>query len=237
MELTYYGHSALEITAADTSLVIDPFFGHPDVTGDPSADLSPEYVLATHGHVDHIGAVDAFTDATLVAVPELVSYLEEAHGFSKSIGMNIGGTVRCDGLFVTMVRADHSNSADSDYTRSLGTPVGFCIGTEPPQIDAPGDSPTVYHAGDTGLMSEMRDVIGAYLRPTIAALPVGDHFTMGPQQAAIAAEWLGVETVVPIHHGTFPAIEVDLGAAAATITDHSGAAVEQLGVGDQLTIL
>lgn len=236
MELTYYGHSALAITAADTSLVIDPFFGHPDVTGDPTADLSPEYVLATHGHVDHIGAMDAFTDATLVAVPELIGYLEETYGFSESIAMNIGGTVRCGGLFVTMVRADHTNSADSDHTRSLGTPVGFCIGTEAPHLEATGDFPTVYHAGDTGLMSEMRDVIGAYLRPTIAALPVGDHFTMGPKQAAVAAEWLDVETVIPIHHGTFPAIEVDLEAAAATITDHSGAAVELLGVGEQLTI-
>jgi L-ascorbate metabolism protein UlaG (beta-lactamase superfamily) len=135
-----------------------------------------------------------------------------------------------------MVRADHTNSGGTDHTRSLGMPAGFCIGTGAPQLEADPTVTTLYHAGDTGLMSEMRDVIGAYLRPDVAALPVGDHYTMGPQQAAVAAAWLGVEAVIPIHHGTFPPIEVDLDAAVSTITAHSDVRVHPLGVGEQLTV-
>jgi L-ascorbate metabolism protein UlaG (beta-lactamase superfamily) len=236
MEITYHGHSALTVQTAETNLLIDPFFGHPDVTADPAAELTPEYVLATHGHADHIGDIGAFADATLVGVPELVGYLSETIDFAGTIDMNIGGTVRCGDLHVTMVRADHTNSGDSDHTRALGMPVGFCISTGAPRLEATPGTTTLYHAGDTGLMSEMRDVVGAYLRPDVAALPVGDHYTMGPQQAAVAAEWLGVDTVIPIHHGTFPAIEIDLPSAVETISTHSGATVHPLEIGEPWTV-
>jgi L-ascorbate metabolism protein UlaG (beta-lactamase superfamily) len=96
-----------------------------------------------------------------------------------------------------------------EYDLDAEMPGVFIISdTKPPQI-SDEESTTFYHAGDTALMTEMRDVIGPFLEPDAAALPVGDHFTMGPMQAAIAADWLGVDYALPMHYDTFPPIEIE----------------------------
>ena len=210
MELTWHGHSTWHVTVGDTDLLIDPFFDNPKTDLEPSDVDEPDYVLLTHGHADHIADAGEFSDATLVATPELVSYCEEEFGFEDAVGgmgMNLGGTVECGDVTVTMLRADHTNGIMTEYASSAGMPAGFVVADSEPTAD--GDGTSFYHAGDTSLMSEMRDVIGSHLSPDAAAVPIGDHFTMGPKQAAIAIDWLGVDHAFPMHYDTFPPIEQD----------------------------
>ena len=212
MELTWHGHSTWHVTVDETSLLIDPFFDNPKTDLEPSDVEQPDYVLLTHGHADHVAHASEFSDATLVAVPELVSYAEDNYGFEDAVGgmgMNLGGTVECGDAFVTMVRADHTNGIETGYETSAGMPAGFVISDKKPTQEADRDATTFYHAGDTSLMSEMRDVIGPFLEPDAAAVPAGDHFTMGPTQAAIAVDWLDVDYAFPMHYDTFPPIEID----------------------------
>ena len=143
----------------------------------------------------------------MVATPELAAYVEEEFGVADTIGMNIGGTVECDDAYVTMHRADHTSGVDMDYEYELGMPTGVLISDDQPGPDGTGTS--FYHAGDTGLMPEMRDVIAPFLQPDAVALPIGDHFTMGIWQASIAAEWLDAPHVFPMHYDTMPPLEAD----------------------------
>jgi len=225
MDLTWHGHSTWHVTVGSTDLLIDPFFGNPKTDLDPSDVAQPDYVLVTHGHSDHIGDAGAFSDATLVAVPELVAYAEDELGFEDAVGgmgMNLGGTVECGDAYVTMHRADHTNGLNTDYEYSGGPPAGFVVSETAPGGADP-DGTTFYHAGDTALMSEMRDVIASFLEPDAAAVPVGDQFTMGPSQAAVAVDWLEVDHAFPMHYDSFPPIEVDtdrfVDAVAATGSD------------------
>ncbi|MDS0298619.1 metal-dependent hydrolase [Halogeometricum sp. S1BR25-6] len=210
MELTWHGHSTWHVDVDGTTFLIDPFFDNPFTDLSPSDVEDPDYLLLTHSHADHISDAGAFTDATVVGVPELTGYMEDEKGFTDSIGMNMGGTVECDDAFVTMHRADHTNGLNTSYENDFGVPVGFLLSDKKPTQESDADATTFYHAGDTGLMSEMKDVIGPYLEPDAAALPCGDHFTMGPVQAAIAVDWLDVDHAFPMHYDTFPPIEIDV---------------------------
>ena len=224
MELTWHGHSTWHVELGETSLLIDPFLDNPKTALSPADLETPDYVLLTHGHADHIGHAEPFSDATLVAVPELAAFAEDELGFDDAVagmGMNLGGTVECGDAHITMHRADHTNGANTGYEVELGMPVGYIISDTAPTALDDTDSTTFYHAGDTALMTEMREVIGAYLDPDAAALPAGDHFTMGPRQAAIAAGWLDVDYAFPMHYDSFPPIEIDTDTFESEIESHA----------------
>ncbi|WP_248515352.1 metal-dependent hydrolase [Salinarchaeum laminariae] len=210
MELTWHGHSTWHVSVGSTDFLIDPFFDNPHTSHSPGDVDAPDYQLLTHAHADHIAHAGEFSTATTVGTPELTGYLEDEQGLEDTIGMNLGGTIECGDAFITMVQAMHTNGVNTGYEHEAGIPAGYVISdTKPTQLDDE-ESETFYHAGDTALMTEMRDVIGPFLQPDAAAVPCGDHFTMGPQQAAVAIDWLDVDHAFPMHYDTFPPVEIDV---------------------------
>lgn len=199
MQLTWLGHSACHLLIGGKSVLIDPFFsGNPKFPSDFETGLKTvDYIMLTHGHGDHLGdslrLAKAF-DATVVAMFEICEYLG-AQGVKKTEPMNIGGTIDVDGLSISMVNALHSSAIVEDGKPvTMGDPAGLVIKS---------DEKTVYHAGDTDLFSDMA-LIQRIHKPSIGLIPIGDRFTMGHETAAIACnEFLDLETIVPIHWGTF----------------------------------
>ena len=202
ISITWYGHSTFVITTpGGKRIVTDPWLeGNPKCPPAMKKITAADLILVSHGHSDHTGdlvAVSRATKAPVVAVYELAHWFE-LKGLTNLQGMNIGGTIAVAGLSVTMVPAIHSSSVvENDTNVYLGNPAGFVVRMENGQA--------FYFAGDTALFGDMRLIAEMYA-PQIAFLPIGDHFTMGPDAAALAARMLAVRQVVPMHYGTFPVL-------------------------------
>ena len=215
LQLTWLGHAAFRLRTADgTVTYLDPWLqGNPSC---PAAEAHParaDAVFLTHGHGDHFGdtlhlACDL--GAEVFCIHEIAVYLR-AQGAARVTGLNKGGTVTGPaGVRATMVDARHSGGLDTDAgVLPGGEPAGWVLAF-------PG-GPTLYHAGDTMLFGDMA-LIRDLWAPDIAFLPIGGHFTMDPAQAARAARLLAVQTVVPIHYGTFPLLAGTPGELAAALT-------------------
>jgi L-ascorbate metabolism protein UlaG (beta-lactamase superfamily) len=204
LTITWLGHSTFIIgLPSGKRLLTDPWLGNPNC---PAAFAKPESlkpidaILVSHGHSDHIGdvvPVARATGAPVVCMFEVGLYFTDK-GLQNVRDMGIGGTQNVAGVDVTMTTAQHSGSIVEDgQIIYLGGAAGFVL-------RAP-DMPAIYFAGDTGLFGDMK-IIGEIYKPAIAFLPIGNLYTMGPDTAAIAAKWLGVKQVVPMHWGTFPAL-------------------------------
>jgi L-ascorbate metabolism protein UlaG (beta-lactamase superfamily) len=196
--LTWLGHSAFRLdTSGGKRIYVDPFLnGNPKCPDDEREPERADIVAVTHGHGDHVGdTVDIAKKhgSTVVAIVELSGWLgKQGVDDDKLPGPNKGGTVDVDGVKFTVTNAFHTGSApDGSYG---GDPAGFVVTTE--------DGKTLYFAGDTCLFGDMQ-LIGRVYQPDVAIVPIGDHYTMGPKEASVAIELLGVKRVVPCHWGTF----------------------------------
>lgn len=197
-KLTFLSHASFMVEGASTQIVFDPF-----LTGNPLAILKPDeittdYIILTHGHGDHFGdslEIAKSNNATIIAPNELALYCESKG--AKAHPMHIGGAFNFPFGRVKLTIAHHGSSVpDGTYT---GNPAGVLLTM---------DDKTFYHAGDTGLFYDMK-LIGEMNQIHVAALPIGDNFTMGIDDAVKATEFLQPDMVIPIHYKTFDVIDVD----------------------------
>jgi L-ascorbate metabolism protein UlaG (beta-lactamase superfamily) len=201
-KLTYIGHSAFMLEDGGGNVVlVDPF-----ITGNPAAtikaeDVKPTTILITHGHNDHVGDASDLAKAhgaQVICLVELGGWLE-SQGVKNVVGVNHGGTYAFTGGTAKVVPAWHSSTYwDGEKAVGIGVPAGLVVrfgGT------------TYYFAGDTALFGDMRLIGDEGI--DVAILPIGDHFTMGPADAARAAEFVEAKTVIPCHYNTFPPIRQD----------------------------
>lgn len=198
-ELTWIGHAAFILkTPAGTTIAIDPFIkNNPSAPKDLKLPEKIDAILVSHAHGDHVGdakELAAKYGSVVIGSFELAALI----GAKNSAGANAGGTIAVkDDVKVHLVEAVHSSGFGPDPAKGVygGATVGFVIEIK--------GGPSIYHAGDTDAFSSMA-LIGQRYKPTIGLLPIGGHFTMDPEGAALAAKLVGLKTVVPMHFGTFP---------------------------------
>jgi L-ascorbate metabolism protein UlaG (beta-lactamase superfamily) len=225
VEITYHGHSCFSIVVGGTRLLIDPFLG-----GNPLADVSPDeveadYILLSHGHSDHVGdtvEIAKRTGATTISNFEIQGWLER-QGIEKSHPLHIGGGFDFPFGRVKLTIAHHGSVLpDGSYG---GSPAGFLLALEGKKI---------YHACDTGLFYDMKLIGEEGL--DLAILPIGDNFTMGPDDALRAVKLLEPKLVIPIHYDTFEVIRQDPDAFAARVEAETSAKCRVLNPGDTLRL-
>jgi L-ascorbate metabolism protein UlaG (beta-lactamase superfamily) len=199
--LTYFGHSTFSLTTASGQVaLIDPWVTtNPRCPDNLKKVPKLDVIFLSHAHSDHLGDLLALAKQhkpQIVAIFETCLWIGSKGFASQTRPMGKGGTQKVGEFEVTMTHAFHSNSIeDNGKVIYAGEPAGLVI-------RMPGGL-TVYHAGDTSLFSDMK-LIGELYKPDVALLPIGDHFTMGPREAAYATRFLGVKHVIPMHYATFP---------------------------------
>ncbi|MGH9774772.1 MAG: metal-dependent hydrolase [Candidatus Acidiferrales bacterium] len=201
-KITWLGHATFQIaTPSGKVILIDPWIESNPKCPDANKKFDRvDVILLTHGHGDHMADVIPLAKkhgSQVAAIYETATWLE-SKGVSNVIGMGKGGTQKIGEIEVTLVHAIHSNSIQDDGKMIYGgEPAGFIV-------RLPGGF-TLYHAGDTCVFGDMK-IIGQLYAPELAMLPIGDHYTMGPREAALAIRLLNVRHVVPMHYGTFPVL-------------------------------
>jgi L-ascorbate metabolism protein UlaG (beta-lactamase superfamily) len=215
MKISYHGHSFVQIKSGGKTILIDPFITGNGLSEIKVEDIHPDVIILTHGHGDHIGDTVELakkSNALIISNFEIATYLSW-QGL-KTHGMNIGGAYQFDFGKIKFTQAFHSSSFITEKKEIiyLGMPMGVLFMNE---------GKTIYHAGDTGLFSDMK-LIGERHPIDVAFLPIGDNFTMGPEDASYAAALLKAKVVVPIHYNTFPPIKQDPNTFIQMLEDGNG---------------
>ena len=221
--LTWHGHSCFLLeTDEGQRIMIDPWLDE-----NPAADIKTkdvdalDFILVSHGHSDHVDdciPLAKKTGATVISTYELVSFCQ-GKGVKNGHGMNIGGAYVFDFGRVKLTPALHTGSISGDDEGAHTTDCsGFLISLNGGQ--------RIYHAGDTALIMDMQLLRGSV---DVAILPIGDNFTMGPEDAARAVEMIEPEVVIPMHYNTFPLIEQSADGFRALVGDHARVEVLQPG--------
>jgi L-ascorbate metabolism protein UlaG (beta-lactamase superfamily) len=193
IEITYLGHSGFVVAADKCCVAIDPFLTDNPVATHKPDEIECSHIVVSHGHFDHFGDTVRLArkhGATLIAAYE-VTEVAQKKGVEKVEPMNPGGRIGTDFGWVALTPAFHSSSCEGQYT---GMPCGMVVNI---------GGATIYHTGDTALFTDMK-LIGEIYKPDIAMICAGDRFTMGPELATRAAEFIGARTAIPIHWGTWP---------------------------------
>lgn len=201
MKITYYGHACVGVETKKANLLFDPFISpneqakHVDINA-----IAADYIMLSHGHGDHVAdalPIAQRTGAKLVSNYEIVSWYEGKHNYSNHHPMNHGGSWQFDFGKVKYTTAIHSSSLpDGTYG---GNPGGFVVETPEGNF---------YFAGDTALTYDMK-LIPLFTKLNFAFLPIGDNFTMGIDEAVVAANFIGCQTIIGIHYDTFGFIKID----------------------------
>lgn len=227
MDITWLGHNCWQIVAGETTLLLDPFLDDSPTAPVKAADVSPQFVLLSHGHFDHVSdavSIASRTGATVLANFEITEWLK-AHGIAeeKLVPMNLGGGVDLPFGRAQMTLAHHSSSLpDGSYG---GNPAGFLLELEGKRI---------YFACDTALFLEMKLIgLGGL---DLAVVPIGDQYTMGPSQSVEAINLLTPRRVLPCHYNTWPPIAQDAAAWAEEVRKQTGAEPCVLQPGGSLSI-
>lgn len=231
MKITYFSHSCFLFETSRHTLIIDPFLTNNPLAQVKADSIRCDYVLVTHGHADHVGdalEIAKRNDATIISSYEVVDWLSRQGAKGHPLGL--GGGFDFPFGRVKLTIAFHS----AGYPPSEGEKGGFLYLGAPAGMLIQADGKTIYHAGDTALTLEMQ-LLGERNKIDVAMLPIGDNFTMGPDDAVDAAQFLKPGLVLPMHYNTFEVIRQDPNAFISKLTA-KGLRGQAPAIGETITV-